>query len=464
MKTLTTLTLLAAFALSAQTVKLPPYSKTTLPNGATLILLERPELPLTSITVVVRGGTEADPPAQAGLASLTADLMTRGTTTRTSEQISLALDSLGANIRAFADEQTIVFGTESLDKDTDAALEILADVLRHPNFPEAEVKKRLAQATDQVRAAKDNPQAAIAQYYRAFFYGPGHPYSRPPRGDEASLARINRDSLAAFHEQMVVGKNLTIIAGGRFKTTDMKAKIEKALGPIPAGNAYLWAKEPALTRSAEPRLLLIDKPDATQTYFSIGQPGIKKGHPDEAAISLVNTLFGGRFTSMLNEELRINSGLTYGAGSRADLDRLTGAITISSFTKTETTERAIDLALGLLKKLNTQGLTAEQLKSAKAYTKGLFPTDRLETTDQIMSILANIETFGLNRGEIDDLFSRLDAVTVERANAIAKQYYRSDGLVFVLLGNAAKIREVAKKYAPGRVTEIPIAKAGFGGF
>ena len=458
---LITLTLAATLAISAQTVKLPPFSKTTLPNGATLILLERSELPLVSIGITVRGGSEANPPGLAGLASLTADLMSRGTTTRTSEQIAQTLDSLGAGLRGNVNEQTMVFGIESLDKDADRALEILADIVRNPSFPEAEVNKRLAQALDGVRARKDNPQAALSQYFSAFFYGANHPYAQPDGGDEASLARINREAIVQFHQRMVVGKNLTILAGGRFDAAAMKAKLEKAFGAIPAGTAYQWAKDPGLPRSSAPRLLLIDKPDSTQTYFTIGQPGIRKGHPDEAALSLVNTLFGGRFTSMLNEELRINSGLTYGAGSRPALDRLTGALTISSYTKTETTERALDITLDLLKKLNTQGLNEAQLKSAKAYTKGLFPTDRLETTDQILNILGDIETFGLNRGEIDDLFSRLDAVTVERANAIARQYYRSDGLVFVLLGNAAKIRDVAKKYAPGNIIEVPLTKPGF---
>lgn len=462
MKTL--ILILAMAAVSVAQVKLPPFSKSTLPNGATLILLERPELPLTSVAVLVKGGTEADPTGQSGLAALTADLMTRGTATRTSDQISTALDSMGANIRTNPTDQNLLFAIESLDQDSGKAIELLADIIRNPSFPEAEVTKRLAQAIDAVKAQKDNPQASIQQYYRSFFFGANHPYARPPRGDEASLAKLNREALAGFHKQMVVGRNLVIIAGGKFDAATMKARLEKAFGDLPAGTAYTWVKEPALKRAAEPRLLLVDKPDATQTYFYIGQPGIKRGHSDEAAIALVNTLFGGRFTSMLNEELRINTGLSYGANCRVDLNRLTGSITITSFTKTETTERAIDLALSLLKKLTTQGLNDAQLKSAKAYTKGLFPTDKLETTEQVMTILGDIETFGLNRGEIDDYFSRLDAVNLERANAVAKQYYQSDGLVFVLLGNASKIRDAVKKYAPGRVTEIPVSAPGFGSF
>ena len=204
----------------------------------------------------------------------------------------------------------------------------------------------------------------------------------------------------------------------------------------------------------------VDKPDATQTYFAIGQPGIHRTHPDRTVLWLVNTLFGGRFTSMLNDELRVNSGLTYGAASRLDENRLPGAITISTFTSTETTEKAVDLALDVLGRLAGKGITAEQLASAKAYLKGTFPTENLETADQLAGVFGDLELFGLSRGEVDDLFARIDAVTLEQANAAAKKHYRAGGLVFLLLGNASKIRAAAKKYAPD-FTEMPITAPGF---
>ena len=197
----------------------------------------------------------------------------------------------------------------------------------------------------------------------------------------------------------------------------------------------------------------MDKPDATQTYFIIAQPGIRRAQPatDRVTLNLVNTLIGGRFTSMLNEELRINSGLTYGASSRVTLGRLTGAIYINTYTKTESTGRAIDLALGVLKRIQEKGLSAEQLASAKATVKGSYPTRSLQTADQIAGTLAEMEIFGTGRDEVDQLFQKIDAVTLEQANAVARKYYRTENLTFVLLGNASKIREVAAKYAPKAV-------------
>jgi predicted Zn-dependent peptidase len=454
---------LSAITASAQ-VKLPPFTKQTLPNGITVVLMPRTELPLVSINVIARGGAEADPPDQAGLAALTAELMRSGAKSRDQEwnadQIALALDSIGATLNAQADEQAITLRAEFLARDTAKALGILAGVTGAPTFPEDEVKKVLGRALDNARAVKDNPQAAIQGYYRAFLYGAAHPYRRTNSGDELSIPRISREAIVKQHQRLFAGKNLIIVATGSFAPQELGAALTQAFSGIPAGAAIPSAADPGLPRPTAARVLIVDKPDATQTYFLIGQPGLKRGHPDQTAVQLVNTLFGGRFTSMLNDELRVNSGLTYGANSQVSLNRLTGAITISSFTKTETTERAIDLALSLLKKLNEQGITQDQLDSAKTYTKGLYPVDRLETTDQLAQILGEIELFGLNRGEVDDSFSRIDAVTRERANAMAKQYYQPGALTFVLLGNAAKIRETARKWSPN-VTEVKITAPGF---
>ena len=194
--------------------------------------------------------------------------------------------------------------------------------------------------------------------------------------------------------------------------------------------------------------------------FYIGQPGIDRKNPDRVKLLLINTLFGGRFTSMLNEELRVKSGLSYGANCILQRARLPGGIIITTYTKTDTTEKAIDIALDVLKQLSRQGITAEQLASVKAYIKGTFPTQQLETTDQLSNILADMELYGLGKDEIDDFFSRIDAPSLDEINATARKYYKPDHLTFVLLGNAAKIRQVAAKYAP-KVTEVSVNKPGF---
>jgi predicted Zn-dependent peptidase len=153
--------------------------------------------------------------------------------------------------------------------------------------------------------------------------------------------------------------------------------------------------------------------------------------------------------------------LTYGANSQLEQPRLPGAIVISTYTKTDTTTRAIDMALDVLRRLNEKGITAAQLASAKAYVKGLYPTRRLETMDQLAALIGEIELYGLGRDEVDGYFARIDAITLDQANATIKKYYQTDELTFVVLGAADKIREQVKKYDP-QLSEVSIKTAGWG--
>jgi len=443
----------AATPLLAQ-VKLPPYTRHVLSNGVVVDLMVKSGVPLAGIRVQIKGGIEAEPAGLAGLSSVTAQLLRKGTARRSADQFSEELDSLGGSFQqGFADQyaSATTISAEFLTKDFDHGLDLVSDAVLHPSFPEAEVRKLISQRVDAVKAAKDNPQQAIGPYYQAFFFGPGHPYGHPP--DESTLGRIRRDDIVDFHKRLYCGRNLVLIVTGDFDPAAVQPKIAKAFGEAPAGTAFEW-------RAASPpppqaKLLLVDKPDATQTYFYIGQPGVDRRNPDRTKLLILNTLFGGRFTSMLNDALRVNSGLTYGAGSTVQQVRLPASIYISTYTKTDTTGRAMDMALDVLKKLSAQGITAEQLASAKAYIKGTFPAQRLETSDQVAGVLADMELYDLGRDEVDDFFSRIDGVTLEQANQAARKYFRPDGLTFVVLGNAAKIRDVVKKYA-GQMVEVPI--------
>jgi predicted Zn-dependent peptidase len=285
---------------------------------------------------------------------------------------------------------------------------------------------------------KDNPQAAIGSYFAAYFFGPGHPYGHPP--DEKTLDHIQRQDIVDFHKRIYCGRNIAVIVTGEFDPDAAIGKIRDAFAGAAPGQAFEWTKTAAI--DAPSNLFLIDKPDATQTYFYIAQPGIDRKNPDRVKLLLINTLFGGRFTSMLNDALRVKSGLTYGAGSQLQRPRLPGGIVISTYTKTETTEKAIDMAL------------------VKAYIKGTFPTQQLETMDQLSNVLADMETYSLGREEIDDFFPRIDAITLDEINAAARKYYKPSQLTFVVLGNAAKIRQSVAKYAP-KVIEVPVTKPGF---
>jgi predicted Zn-dependent peptidase len=440
----TLLLTIAVASASAQTLHMPPHGKYVLKNGFTVLLLEKHGVPLVNVYALVKTGAGADPAGEEGLASVTAGLLRKGTKTRSAQQFAADLDYIGGTFEAEAGADFSSVSEEFLTKDTERGLSLLADALLHPTFPQDEVDKLLAQALDGVKGAKDDPQQVLGLYYNGYLYGT-HPYGRPAGGDEVSLQRIKRDAIMKFYETNYVPGNVLLAVAGEFKDAEMRKKLEDVFGAWAARSV----KEEAIAAIApvkSKRLLLVDKPDATQTYFALGNVGIARNDPDRVAIRVVNTVFGGRFTSELNEALRVESGYTYGVSSFFDARRAPGPFGIFSFTKNETTTPAIDLALQVLQKLHKEGLTEEQLKSAKSYIKGQFPPN-IETSRQLAQIIATHEFYGLGDDEINQLEARVDAVTPEIAKQVIQKHFPSENLVFVLIGKASAIGPAVEKYA-----------------
>lgn len=440
-------------------LQLPAYKKVKLKNGLTLLLMEQHEIPIVSFSFIVRAGSTADPQGKEGLASLTAGLLRKGTKARNADQISADLDFIGMSFGANVNHDYTSGSAEFLKKDMDKGLDLLSDLLLNPTFPEAEVTKMVKQRVDQVKASKDSAAGVIGNYYNAYLFG-SHPYARPSFGDEKSIAALNRTDVAAFYAANYVPANTIIAAVGDFAAADMEKTLTDRFGSW-AGTS---AKAPAPKLAAAPpatgkKLLLVDKPDLTQTYFMIGNVGVTRTNADRVGLDLVNTLFGGRFTSMLNSELRVNTGLTYGARSFFTERLVPGPFAISTYTRNATTEKAMDMALDILKKLHTEGVSEEQLRSAKAYVKGQFPPD-IETSDQLAGLLTELEFYGLDQREINELYAKIDALTVDGAKQLIQKYYPLDNLVFAVIGKAGEIEPVVKKYAP-KMDKKSITEVGF---
>ena len=440
-----------------QTLKLPLHETITLKNGMTVLLMEKRGVPMVSFAAIVKAGSAADPVSLEGLASSTAGLLRKGTTKRNAQKFAEDLDFIGASFGADASGDFTALSAECLTKDLDKGLDLLSDAMLHPLFPQSEVDKLLSQDIDGVKAAKDEAGSVALTYYYGYLFGK-HPYARPEGGDELSLARVKRDTIVKFYEANYTPGNTILAVAGEFNSPQMKTKLEEVFGAWTtkgAASPELGAAQPIKGK----RLLLIDKPDATQTFFVIGNIGTAMNDPDRVAIRVVNTIFGGRFTSQLNEALRVQSGLTYGAQSFFDSRKQPGAFAIYSYTKNESTVQAIDLALQVLDKLHKNGVTADELASAKAYIKGQFPPS-IETSGQLARRMVSNEFYGLNDDEINQLEARIDAVTLPVAEQAIEKHFPADNLVFMLIGKAAEIRPAVEKYATQQDTR-KISEPGF---
>jgi predicted Zn-dependent peptidase len=451
-------TVAAAAETSPLRVAVPPFERVVLDNGLTLLLMERREIPLIGFQALLRGGALADPQGKEGAANLLALLLEKGAGGRDAFAFADAIAAVGGNWSTEAGLEAIAISGDFLARDQALMIELLADLLQRPRLESAEFEKLREREIELIRAAKDAELSGLLPIYGAAAIFGAHTYARAVGGSEQSLEGLTHDDVVDYYGQQVGADRLILAITGDFDSAPMRRQITEAFGAW--GRARAPAPEvPAPARVTGRKVLLVDAPSSVQTYFSIGNVGVSRKYPERAALDVVNTLFGGRFTSMLNSELRIRTGLTYGVRSQLSRPTQPGAWQMSSFTRTDATEQAVDLALEVFAKLKGGAVDAAALESGKTYVIGQFPT-QLETAAQWAGQLAQLEFYGLDRSYVEEYGPALGAVTLDSAARVTADVYPADDdLVFVFIGDAAAIRNAAKKYGP--VTEMKLSDPTF---
>ncbi|HHG84740.1 MAG TPA: insulinase family protein [Bacteroidetes bacterium] len=340
----------------------------------------------------------------------------------------------------------------------DKIWDIIQQVVLYPTFDAAEFEKGKKRSLAGLKQAKESPRSVIGTYWDRFIYG-DHPYGNPVNGDTKGIESLSPDDLRKFYRENYTPDRAAIAVVGDFKISEMKSRLNKL---FKGWKKAKRKKQPALASPqldfAESRVLLVNKDDSRETRFYIGGKGVPRSNPDYVGIQVVNTILGGRFTSWLNEELRINSGLSYGARSSFAVKRAAGTFQVSSFTKTSTTVEAIDLALEVLDRLHKAGPDAATLESAKNYLKGGFPTD-YETSGQLAGLLSDFFIYGFDEAYINEFQQQVDALNLSKAKKIIAKYFPKEKLQFVLIGKGEVIRDKIRKY--GVITELEITAPGF---
>ncbi|MGI9342870.1 MAG: M16 family metallopeptidase, partial [Gammaproteobacteria bacterium] len=405
----------------AQGVTLPDVTRVVLDNGAVLLIHEKRDVPLVGAQVVVRGGATTDPEGSSGLSSLFAGMLERGAGERSAADFAEAIDAVGGSLSTAAGLESITIKAEFLARDADLLVELLTDMLQAPALKSAEVNKLRDRRINQIRAVKDSGLRQLAPIYgNAFLFGE-HPYARAVDGSEESLAKIRQRDLLAYYRDHVGGDRLIISIAGDIDAAAMIDQLSAAFGDWRAAQAALPEIEPATPEEGR-RVLLVDAGDAAQSYFWIGNVGVAIDFAQRAELDIANTLFGGRFTSLLMNEMRTKAGLTYGARTILLRPSTPGSVAISSFTKTETTIEAIDLALALLAQLHETGFDEASIQSGKNYILGQFPP-RLETATQLAGQFAVLEAHGLSTSFVDDYGNAVTAADPETIRAVIGDIY-----------------------------------------
>jgi zinc protease len=438
-------------SLAQGSFKVPPFEKFKLKNGLTIYLMEQHEVPLINLSAVFDAGSINDG-EKYGLASLTADALLFGTQKYSKPQIEEMIDYVGANLSTFANKESAILSSSFAVKDQEKLFDIIQQVLVAPIFDDTEFEKHKQRTLLELNQQRESPRSVIGNYFNAMVFN-AFPYATPGNGTKSTVEKITSEDVRSFYKSNFTSGRGAIAVVGDFKTADMKKKMTVLFEGWKTGEARMVKRVAPDLDFTKSSVLLVNKDDARETTFMIGGKGIDYNSPDYVPVLVVNTILGGRFTSWLNDALRVNSGLTYGARSNFTRYKFAGTFAISTFTKNSTTVPAIDMALEVLDSLHKTGIDDVTLASAKAYVKGDFPPD-YESAGALASLLTSMFAYNFDENFINTFQAKVDGLTTARVKEIIAAYFPKDHLQFVLVGKADEIREQVKKY--GEITEKQI--------
>ena len=437
--------------------KLPDYKTFTLDNGLTVYLMEKKDVPLISFSAVFDGGVIKDA-STSGIASFTAEAIRFGTSSYSKSQIDSLFNFYGSNVSTYASTDYSGLYTQFMKENTGTLLSVVKEIILTPSFPDDEIQKRKQRWIAEIDQAKESPRSVIGSYFNKHIFGES-PYGNPVDGTKVGIGSLTSENIQEFYKTNYRPESSAISIVGDFNASEMKILIEEYFGGWKNNSPKkLSDLRMVNTPFNSPAVYLINKANATETTFLIGSYGTTMNNENQTQLDVINTILGGRFTSWLNDELRVNAGLTYGARSRFAQYKHTGTFYISTFTQTKNTEAAIDLALKTYNRLFEKGIDEETLLSAKNYVKGQFPPD-YETAASLAGFLAQKYIYGLDDSIINSFENEVNGLTVERANELIGKYFPKENLQFVLIGKADEIRDVVVKY--GKVTEKNIEEDSY---
>jgi zinc protease len=438
-------------------LNLPLPTVQVLPNGLKVLVIERHQLPLVTLRLVVRSGAETDPPALPGTAQLVNALLAEGTTRRTAHEIGEAVDSIGGLVDNAAEWDDSFLALSVLSDHTDRAFDLVADMIQHPAFAPAEIERQRKQLLSVIEVERDDPSYVANTVFRRTILA-GTPYSHPEDGTLESVRRITRQDLAAYHRRYYRPANCILAVVGDVTASEAFARAEQYFGQWTDGAAPT-APAPAPSPAAERRVVAVDKPDAVQTEIRIGNLAPPRNSPDYYALSVANQVLGGPATNRLFQALRTRQGLTYGASSDLNCYRALGEWEARTFTRTATTLKAVDITLDLMKHLREHRIGDQDLAAAQGYLTGHLALD-FETSQDMASRYLELLLDDLPLDYWNRFPEHIRALSTDEVWNATRRYLDPERNVIVLVGNVDGIKKDLKKLGPLQV--IPLANIDFG--
>ncbi|WP_375421001.1 M16 family metallopeptidase [uncultured Sphingomonas sp.] len=430
----------------------PQPVETRLANGLRVITVERHDLPLVTAALVATGGGATDPRARSGVATLAAEVMTKGTATRSATDIARQIESLGGSIGSSADRDgasvTVTVKSDQLGK----ALPIVADVAIRPAFAPEEIERARAQAIDGVQVAMKNPAQLAGLLATRLVFGDG-PYAAPLEGTPASLKAITKEDVAASYRGTWGPSQAALIMVGDVTPAAAAALAEQQFGGWRAASTAAAAtRAPAVPA---PRVVVVDMPGAGQAGVVVARPAITRADQRYYPLSLANTVLGGGFSSRLNQEIRIKRGLAYGAGSSVQARRLPGILAARTQTKNGTAPDVVTLIVGEMSRMGAALVPADELDTRKAVLIGNFG-NALGTTEGVADVVGDYVVQSVPLAELGRYVASVQAVDPAAVQAAAKTLLDPAAASIAVVGDAKQFIDPLRKSYPA-VEVIPDA-------
>jgi zinc protease len=435
-------------------VTFPPFEIKTLSNGLTVVLVSQNEQPAVSIRMIVRAGAAQDPKGKLGLAMLTATLLDQGAGSRTAQQIADDIDYVGGLLGTGAGTDLSFVNTVVMKDDYQTGLALMSDVVRRPTFLQAEIDRQKQQALSSLKVAAEDPDSVAGLVIDRLIFG-FHPYGMPGSGTAESLQALTRADFVDFHKRYFVPNNALVAVVGDITAADAMAGIEKFFGDW--ASAELPAFNPIEPPQPTKRVIVVDRPDSVQTEIRVGQLGLPRKHDDYETLDQAVKILGGEGANRLQQVLRSQRQLTYGASADLDGYKYSGAIVAETDTQTANTAEALRVIADEFARLQREKVNETELESAQDYAVGHFPLT-IETPDQIATQVLNQLFYELSVEELPKYRDRVLSVSPEDIQRVARFFVHPDRLAVVLVGNAEQFIGTLKGVGFGEYERIPIDK------
>jgi len=417
----------------------PQVHRRALANGMPVLVAELRNFPIVTVDLVLDAGGLAEPEGRNGLSSVAAGLLESGAGDRSAAEIAELVDDLGLSLDAGASWDTAQCGFTCLRSRLEPGFQLLADLVRHPTFPEGEVARVVDERVTGIVQRRGTPSAAADEAANRWIFAEGTTFARPLSGMLRTLQGIEREDVAAFHAARYRADSATLVAAGDASVDEIVALAERFFGDWQGGAGPVAPAE-VRPRADRTTIVLVDRPGSVQSELRVGHVGIERDAPDHFAVTVMNAILGGTFSSRLNMNLRERLGYTYGASTSFAMRRQPGPFSMSTAVQTEVTAHAVSEMLRDLRGMQETEVTAAELDDARNYLAGVFPLG-LQTTDGVSGKLSTIATYGLADDYYQDYRERLLAVTADDVMAAARERLWPDRAAVVIGGDAEKVRE-----------------------